>query len=333
MSLKLCFLRYSLYAAAMMNKQYSSPLGHEHIEQRFSASLQQARLHHAWMLYGLSGIGKRMLAEHLAMQYLCESDGERACGQCHGCRMFKAGAHPDYSFVGRLEKKRDISVAQVRELQSFLALSGRESDKKVVVLDDADLMNLQAANALLKGLEEPPKGSLLIIVCHNLIALPATIRSRCMLEHCSPLGDEHMRHLLSSLPISEDALPMLLQLAQGCPGKVMQLQDETLLNVCLSWHHLVKRIEQADVALVQDWLQKHISLVPHDLIVAIVYYCVEERLQAPQDFAAKEQLFQALQQWLAWPKDVERHSLRAAPTLFSRYLDLRMVMKEVVTST
>ncbi|MCF6208636.1 MAG: DNA polymerase III subunit delta, partial [Ghiorsea sp.] len=172
-------------------------LGHDKVRTAFGEALQGGRLHHAWFLHGIKGIGKACLAEQLAALFLCESPDfhtYQACGQCHACAMLHAGSHPDVSKVERLydskKKKynRDINIAQTREALGFLALSGLKSQKRVLMIDDANLMNNQAANALLKGLEEPAEGSLLLIVCHDLMRLPATIRSRCMMQACAPLN-------------------------------------------------------------------------------------------------------------------------------------------------
>ena len=307
-------------------------LGHEKTELRFAQALAERRLHHAWLLYGVHGIGKRMLAEQLAARYLCEGEAsqQQACGACHGCRMLAASSHPDFTFIGREEKKRDITIAQVRDLQSFLAMSGRESEKRVAILDGADSMNLQAANALLKGLEEPPAGSLLLIVCHNMIRIPATIRSRCMLEHCSPLADEFMQQILQRLPVAEDAMPMLYEMAQGCPGRVMALQDKAVADACMGWHALTQNVVKADVADVQAWMQQYVTLVPHDLIVGVVYAHVARLIQsATVSFDVREHVFAAMKDWLCWPKEVQMHSLRPAPTLLSRYMDLRSALREV----
>jgi len=204
-----------------MNKKV---LGHEAINQRFAHLMQENKLPHAWLLHGLRGVGKAMLAQQLAATYLCAH--RTACGTCHSCCMLEADSHPDFVQLGILwdEKKkkflRDINIAQIRDVLSFLSLSGMESQRRVVILDDADAMNNQAANALLKGLEEPTDGALLLIVCHDLTHLPATIRSRCMLEHCAPLNDGDIQQVLSQMALPEKVMPLASSLTLGCPGHI-----------------------------------------------------------------------------------------------------------------
>ncbi len=197
-------------------------LGHQIVEDRFRDAMSRGRMHHAWLLHGARGIGKYSLAEKLASMLLCEQHD--ACGECHACQMFRAGSHPDLFTVTLLEKKRDISIDQVRELLGFLALSGAEGERRVVILDDAERLNNQSANALLKGLEEPAAGSVLIMVCSDVMRLPATVRSRCLMQHCTPLTDSDVRTVLSSR-LDADTVDLAVDLADGCPGRVTCLED------------------------------------------------------------------------------------------------------------
>jgi len=317
----------------MMKRQV---LGHDGSVQRFTHLMHKNTLPHAWLLHGLRGVGKAMLAQTLAGSYLCESlkDDGLACGQCHGCHILAAGSHPDFMHMGILwdEKKkkfnRDIRVAQVRDALSFLSLSGMQSQRRVVLLDDADAMNNQAANALLKGLEEPSAGSLLLIVCHDLTRLPATIRSRCMLEHCAPLSEENMQRVVKEMVLPEEIMPLTTQLALGCPGHIAVLQDDDVAQACLQWHQQVMDIAQSDIGLINDALAKYIQIIPHDLIIAVLMQTLQQTLQQKTaSYAEKENVFQAAQALLAWPADVIRHSLRPVPALVSRILDMRIALK------
>jgi len=311
-------------------------LGHDGSIQRFTQLMRQNKLPHAWLLHGLRGVGKAMVAQTLAGAYLCESPTHQglACGQCHGCCMLKADSHPDFMHMGILwdEKKkkfnRDINVQQVREALSFLALSGMQSSRRVVLLDDADALNNQAANALLKGLEEPSSGSLLVIVCHDLTRLPATIRSRCMLEHCAPLSDENMQQVLKRMGLSEAIMSLAAQLTFGCPGHISMLQDDDVGQACLQWYEQVMDISRADIGAIHASLAKYIQIIPHELMIAILMLPLQDIVKQPSDsYASKEQVFQSAQALLAWPTDVIRHSLRPAPALISRILDMRIALK------
>ncbi len=311
-------------------------LGHDGVRTAFGEALAQGRLHHAWLLYGVQGIGKAGLAQQLAALFLCQSpDAQRhqACGQCHACAMMHAGSHPDFAQVALLfdDKKkkynRDINIAQIREALDFLALSGLKSQKRVLMIDDANLMNNQAANALLKGLEEPSEGSLLLIVCHDLMRLPATIRSRCMLQACSPLDSDSMRQVLQHLGVAESYIDLAMALGQGSPGSVALLQEHEHAQALQQWKTLVEDVARFDIGKVQQWLDSHVKIIPHDLIAGVVVWAAQHAWASQHAWQDSDNIFQALMAVAKWPKEVAMHTLRPAPALMAYMLQLRSAMK------
>lgn len=139
-----------------------------------------ARLGHAYLLSGSEGLGKFAFAERFAALVLCEQPaGQAPCGNCRGCHLSAAGNHPDLKSLQLEEDKRRIAIEQVRELISFFALKPHYRQHKVALIYPAELMTTQAANALLKILEEPPSGALLLLVSHRPGQLLPTLRSRC----------------------------------------------------------------------------------------------------------------------------------------------------------
>ena len=175
---------------------------HEKAWQDLSARLD--RVPHALLFHGPLGIGKLALAERFARLLLCErrKAGRQACGSCEGCRWFSAGQHPDLRFVepealarhasaaaedegdGKPESGRkpstEIRIDQVRALETFLNVGGHRGGWRVALVHPAEDMNLHAANALLKSLEEPGPGTVFLLVSHRPARLAATIRSRCV---------------------------------------------------------------------------------------------------------------------------------------------------------
>lgn len=157
-------------------------------------------LPHALLVHGAKGIGKLALAERIAQLLLCESadPARRPCGVCEGCRWYLTGNHPDFRRIepeamaarpeaegeeGAAKKgkpSQEIKIDQVRELADFLNIGSHRGRRRVALVHPADELNPNAANALLKGLEEPPAGAMFVLVAHRPARLLATIRSRCV---------------------------------------------------------------------------------------------------------------------------------------------------------
>lgn len=132
----------------------------------------------ALLIHDAHGVGGEAVAQYAARLALCR-EPNAPCGQCRDCRLFEAQQHPDYLPITPLEESKQIRVEQVRELCEQLALTAHGGRATVAVLTPADSMNLNAANALLKTLEEPRAGASLILISATPSRLPATIRSRC----------------------------------------------------------------------------------------------------------------------------------------------------------
>ena len=195
---------------------WNTILGHASQVERLRTSARSGRLAHAYAFLGPSGIGKRFFALVLARCLLCEkhSDADlEACGLCPACRQVTAGTHPDFFTVGVIDEKRELVIKQFigeketrgkEGLCHDLSLKPMSGRRRVAIIDDAETLNDESANALLKTLEEPPPNSILILIATSGDLLLPTIRSRCQQIAFQPLSAENVRELLLREEITED---------------------------------------------------------------------------------------------------------------------------------
>lgn len=204
-------------------------LGHDAAVASLTSAWKRGRLAHAYLFVGPAGVGKHTFARELAKAVLCEGRAGRfeACDECASCRLVDAGTHPDLFLTSRGDQL-EFSIGAVRELLDNLALKPARGARKVGILDEADELNDVAANAFLKTLEEPPPGSLLILVggMSTEGQLP-TILSRCQVIRFAPLSAGLMKQVLAAHEVTEPARQeRLLQLAGGSPGQALAVDDE-----------------------------------------------------------------------------------------------------------
>ena len=192
------------------------------------------RLPHALLISGIRGLGKRRLAEQLAQALFCEARGPEglACGSCDGCHLFRTGNHPDYLVLqpDPSAKSDEIKIDSVRELIEGSALTAHTAAHKITIIEPAENMNAAAANSLLKTLEEPVPGTLLILVTAQPMRLPATIRSRCQPLPMRAPAETAALSWLQQQGIAAPQALLVLRLAGGAPLAALQLADPSLLD-------------------------------------------------------------------------------------------------------
>lgn len=156
------------------------------VTELLSNSMRHNRLAHAYLFTGSRGVGKKQIALHVAKALFCRQLEADACGTCLSCRRIEAGNHPDVLLIS--PEGASIKIDQIRALQKEMALRAVESAQKVYILEHVDKMTTQAANSLLKFLEEPPSGVVAMLLTENSHSILPTILSRCQIITFSPLS-------------------------------------------------------------------------------------------------------------------------------------------------
>ncbi|HLB43434.1 MAG TPA: DNA polymerase III subunit delta' [Gammaproteobacteria bacterium] len=193
------------------------------------------RLPHALLFAGMAGIGKTHFAECFIRMLMCEQidnfpQDKLICDTCHACRLVMAKVHPDILWVNPDQVDSVITIDQIRELSHFIHQSSSQGRHKIVVACFAERMNTYAANALLKTLEEPSPGSLILLISDQRERLPATILSRCQcLTFPRPQQEQALLWLQSQLKNSDINPLWLLNIANGAPLAALQFIADGML--------------------------------------------------------------------------------------------------------
>lgn len=213
-----------------MNLVTSSIRGHEAVRRRFESALGTGRLAHAYLFVGPSGVGKKRFAVELAKRLLCEgaSSALVACGACAACHLVDAQTHPDLIVAGKAIDRQEFQLEKMREVIRQLGLRPSRGRHRITIIDDANDFNEESANCFLKTLEEPPPGSLLILIGTEAAFQLPTIRSRCQVITFAALSDDLVREALSGQSIDEDRANQLVRLAAGSPGLAVAMSDPAL---------------------------------------------------------------------------------------------------------
>ncbi len=218
----------------------TSLVGNAAAHAAFGAAMTGGSLHHAWLFVGPEGVGKASFARQAALRMLADGayPGSLPPGfdvpAGHPSRaLFEAGSHPDFKTLARLPKDADkpdqdlarsITIAQVRSLQPMFATTPSMSPRRVVLIDAVDDLERGGANALLKNLEEPPAGTIFLLVSHAPGRLLPTIRSRCRLLRFEALAEDQVAAALRGLlPDADQAdIAVLARTADGAPGRALR---------------------------------------------------------------------------------------------------------------
>ena len=232
-----------------MMANYSDIIGHEDIVKHFKSSIELGKISHAYILNGEKGSGKKTLAAVVAKSLQCESGEADPCGTCKSCLQAESGNQPDIIWVTH-EKPNVISVDEIRtQILNDIELKPYSSRYKIYIVPDAQLMNTQAQNAILKTLEEPPEYAIIMLLTNNVDKFLPTIISRCIVLNFRPVEPLHMvDYLVNQIGIDREKARFCTDFAQGNLGKAVRLAISPDYNeIKEDSLRLLRRIQDMDM--------------------------------------------------------------------------------------
>jgi DNA polymerase-3 subunit delta' len=265
----------------------SDVIGNEMVKEYFKHTLENRQFSHAYILTGEAGMGRKTLAKAFAMTLLCEKNssveeepflpifteesGEgrkeisEPCGTCHSCVQFLSNNHPDVIYV--THEKESISVDDVREqIAGTVQVKPYSSEYKIYIVDEAEKMTVQAQNALLKTLEEPPTYVIIFLLTTRTDAFLQTIQSRCITLKLKPLYDDVIRtYLMEHLQVEKKEADICTAFARGNLGKAIALSSsEEFVQMRISVLNLLKNVHSLDIGqmmeIIKQWKDDKLNI-------------------------------------------------------------------------
>ncbi len=233
------------------------------VQQRMRAARAAKRLPQSLLILSRPGLGAEQLAGWIAASALCESPAGAPCGVCGSCVLLRADNHPDFHRVGLLDDAQQIKVDQIRELIESLSLSSYRGGYKTAVVENAEALNANGANAFLKTLEEPSGEALLILIARPGHRLPATIASRCVRLQLRPPPRAAALAWLAARGGAVESWEAALGLAAGAPLAALELPAADLERLGQDMRDSLQRLESGgiDVTVLADsWVRSDLNL-------------------------------------------------------------------------
>ena len=257
--------------------KFSDIIGQEQIKEHLQNALASHKISHAYIINGEKSSGKEYIAKVFAMALQCEKGGTEPCQECHSCKQVLSKNQPDIIRLTH-EKPNTISVDDIRkQVNGDVAIKPYSSPYKIYIINEAEKMNAQAQNALLKTLEEPPEYAVILLLTANLNALLPTIISRCVVLNMKPVPDEKVRRfLMEQMQVPDYKADVCVAFARGNVGKAKALASseefENVKNEALSLVKYIKDMELHEImAAIKKISEYKLEINDYFDIMAILY--------------------------------------------------------------
>ncbi len=237
---------------------FSDVIGHQHLIEHLQSAITMGKVSHAYIFDGEKGSGKNFLASAFAAALQCEKKGIDACGECTSCKQAEGNNHPDIIRITH-EKPNTISVDDIRQqLCGDIMIKPYKGPYKIYIIDEAQKLNVQAQNALLKTIEEPPAYAVILLLTTNAQSFLPTILSRCVTLSLKPVRDSLVRkYLMEQVHIPDYQADICVSFAQGNIGKAKRLaMSEEFEEMKDHMIRLVKYIQDMEISELIESMRK-----------------------------------------------------------------------------
>ena len=227
---------------------FDKVLGNEKVKQELEQTVKLNKMSHSYLFLGTSGIGKKMIAKEFAKMILCIEE-QKYCNHCKSCIEFDSNNNPDFQII-----KPDglsIKIEQIRQMQKKILEAPIISNKKVYIIDDADLMTVEAQNCLLKTIEEPPEFVTIILIGSRENSFLSTIKSRCTIIKFQDIEDEQIKKYLAEKYEISNISENMLEIFGGSIGKAEILKGKQEL-----YNNIIEIVEKIKVLDLIEILKK-----------------------------------------------------------------------------
>ncbi len=258
---------------------FTDILAQDNIIDHFRKAIKADHLSHAYIFTGQGGVGKTLFAKEFAKALNCNSGENDSCNLCANCIRIEEQSHPDVFWTEREEKAKFVKIENIRDLQNSVKLSPLESDYKIFIIKEADRMNEESSNCLLKTLEEPSPNTIIILITDLVTSLKDTIRSRCQIIRFQPIPNHIIESQLTSKSDTDTAeIGWISRVCNGSLGNALKLLNDNhyeMNNVIFS------RITDPDIdnllfaeEIVDSYLSTGDSLEEKRQILKSILHCI-----------------------------------------------------------
>jgi DNA polymerase-3 subunit delta' len=243
---------------------FKDVLGHERVKKILRKALQKKKTPNSLLFCGTKGVGKEDMALVLAKALNCERKKDDACEKCVSCKAINAGNFPDVMVIQ--PEKNVIKIEQMRTLRKIAYLKPMVGKSRVFIVTEAEKMNEEAANSLLKVLEEPPLFSYVVLVTHNPFLILSTIKSRCQILNFPPLSKEDIKRVLLEKGFTEDKARVISRMVCGNLKQALSSDwEEVEATRKQAWILFISLVKRDDFALfLRNYAFSYKSLVKQE---------------------------------------------------------------------